>query len=123
MCRHINLGKYFYTHAVGQLLQGDKIFFGVMSIASREARKPITLHAESSRRAAPIFVVEPMEGVVVKMNMENVHLVVSHHAHILAEHGHGEELSAAVEHESAERIIGRIVDKTAGQSARLRLFG
>ena len=94
-----------------------------MSIASREARKPIALHAESSRRAAPIFVVEPMEGVIVKMNMENVHLIVSHHAHIFAEHGHGEELSTAVEHKSAERIIGCIVDKTTWQRVRFGLFG
>ena len=123
VCRHINLGKYFYAHAVGQLLQGDKVFFCVMSIASREARKPITLHAESSRRAAPIFVVEPMEGVVVEVNVKNIHLIIGHHAHILAKHGHGEELSTAVEHKAAERIIGRIADKAAGQSARFRLFG
>ena len=64
-----------------------------------------------------------MEGVVVKVNVKNIHLIIGHHAHILAEHGHGEELSAAVEHKAAERIIGRIADKAAGQSARFRLFG
>ena len=64
-----------------------------------------------------------MEGVVVEVNVKNIHLIIGHHAHILAEHGHGEELSAAVEHKAAERIIGRIADKAAGQSARFRLFG
>ena len=64
-----------------------------------------------------------MESIIVEVNVKNIHLIIGHHAHILAKHGHGEELSAAIEHKAAERIIGRIVDKTAGQSARLRLFG
>ena len=112
VCRHINFGKYLYAHAVGQFLQGNKVFFGVMPVASSESRKPITLHTESSRRATPVAIIEPMESIIVEMDMEHIHLIISHHAHILAKHIHREELSTAIKHKTAERIVGHVTDKS-----------
>ena len=51
---------------------------------------------------------ELLESVVVQVNLEAVHLVVSHDLYIIAQVVHRDEFPSAVYHESTDAVIGEV---------------
>ena len=123
MCGHVNLGDNLHTARIGQLLQGDKLGLGVGTILGGQARIGVALQTESGLRFVPILVEILLESVVVEVNLEGVHLVIGHHLDEVAQIGHGDILTAAVHHETAQLIAWHVVGHAAGEGTIRTLLG
>ena len=86
MCRGVNLGDNLYAQAFGQLLKLDELFLCVVTVACSEAGEVLALEAERALCLVPIVSKVLLERVVVKVNLECVHLVVRHKLHIVLKH-------------------------------------
>ena len=114
----INFGDNLHAVAGRHFLKVDELLLGVVAVAGREARVGLALQAEGGVGLVP-GVVEAAEANVVEMDLQGVHLVVTHHAHQLAEVVHGDVFAAAVEHEAAHLKVGAVVDGALRQVGRL----
>ena len=122
MSRNVKLGNNLDADSLGVLLQFDKLLLCIVAIARCKAREEIALQAEAGWRFAPVVREIFMEGVVIEVQMEGVHLVVCHKIYILMQEIHRNEFSSAVEHKRTHCVVGPIDNVALGECCSV-LFG
>ena len=111
MCRDIYLRDDLDTQAVGELLKGDKLLFCIITVTGSQSGVSFAFETESRIGLAPIMIIILLESIIVQMNLECIHLIVSHHLHIIAQHAHRNKLTPAIHHKTTNRIIGIIAGR------------
>ena len=86
-----------------------------MSVASCQAGEGFTFQAECSICFIPVVFKETRESIVVKMNLEGIHLVVGQQFHVVAQEMHRNEFSSTVEHHTSDGVVGPVADATFGK--------
>ena len=110
MSWRVDFRNDFHEATFGQLLQVDEFFLGIETVASSQTWISVRFETESGIGLVPVVFEELLESVIVQVDLEAVHLVISHNLHIVAEIMHWDELTAAVNHESADTIIREVTD-------------
>ena len=129
LCKRKRMGRDIYlrdnldTQAVGELLEGDKLLFRIIAVAGGQSGESFAFEAESRIGLVPVMIVILLEGIIVQVDLERVHLVVSHHLHIIAQHAHRDKLTPAIHHKATDRIVGIIAGRPFRQSLVALLFG
>ena len=119
--RNINLGNDGHTEAVGQAVEVAKLGFSIIAVACGKTGIGVALHTKGSISLVPVVAKKLLESVIAQVNMECVHLIVRQYLHIVTQHGHGEKLAAAVEHETTHGIVGPVAQATLGHTALMLL--
>ena len=114
--RSVYLRNDFHVILFCQLLQVDELLLRVRSILCRKTRIRVAFQAESRLRLVPIIVEVLHETVIVKMNLQRVHLVISHYLGKAAQIIHGDKLTSAVHHEPSKLILWHIDYRSLRQS-------
>ena len=108
MCRHVNLRNDVDAILLGKFLKVDEFFLSVRSVACCQSGISVTLQSKCSLSLVPIIVEELTETVVVEMNLQGVHLIVSHGLDKRTQIVHRDELTTAVHHKSTQTILRRV---------------
>ena len=116
VCRSVYLRNDFHVIVFCQLLQVDELLLRVRAILCRKTRIRVALQTERRLSLVPIIVEVLHETVIVKMNLQCVHLVISHHLGKTAQIIHGDKLTSAVHHEPSKLILGHIDYRSLRQS-------
>ena len=110
MGRNINLRNDFHEVGCCLFLEVDELFLGIRAVTGSQSRISIRLQTESSIRLIPVVLEILLESVIVQMNLQRIHFVVSHDFYQVLQIRHRYELTTAVYHEAAKRIVGIISD-------------
>ena len=121
--RRIDFGNDFNVVLLGVDLKIDELLLGVVAVASGKTGIGFALQAESGLCLVPIVVEVLTEAVVVEVNLQGVHLVISHGFHKLVHILDGEELATYVQHETTQFIFGYIGRYAARELTVLVLLG
>ena len=114
MSRSINFRNDFHATCSSIQLEVNKFTFGVITIAGSQTGEGFTFQTESSIRLAPVVTEELLEAVIVQMYLKHIHLIIRHHLHHIAHVSHRNELTSAVHHKSANRIIRPVAHGSMG---------
>ena len=111
----VELGDNLYAHRLSIADEVTHLLLRIAAVDSGKAREEVALHAESSLRLVPVVVILVFEAIVVKVQLQGVHLVVRHDVDERIEVAHREELAAAVEHKATHGIVGLVGNGAARQ--------
>ena len=108
MARRINLGDNIHKLAGSLFHQRFKFGLCVVSILSGEARIGVTFQAEGAGGLHPVVVKILLKAVVVKVQLQSVHLIIGHDACQLLDVRHGHKLTAHIEHKATDSILRHV---------------
>ena len=114
---HINLWDDIDTILLGKFLKVDEFLFGVRAVARCQSGISVALQSECSLGLVPIAIEELTETIVVEMNLQGVHLIVSHGLDERTQIVHRNELTTAVHHKSTQTILRRVYNIALWQCA------
>ena len=121
MRRHVDFVDNLHSLRRSPTLQLGKLALGVMPVTRRKPRVGVALQAERGVGLVPVVAEVLLEPVVVQVQVQDVHLVVGHHPHQVAQVGEGDELSPAVQHQPPHGIVGFVAHLAPWQPSAARL--
>ena len=121
MCGCVNLGDNVHATLGCVFLELTKTVFGIVAVLGGEFGKPLALKTEGGIGIIPRVLVN-LCGAVVKMDLEGVHLIVSHHPGILFKVIQRYVLAAHVNHIATHGKIGPVAYGAPGQCRALVLL-
>ena len=122
MCRSIDLGNDLYIKILGQLLQVDKFTFSVISVFGSQSGIRIRLQTERSISLRPIMFKVLFKAIIIQVNLQSIHLVISHDLHIVLKESKRNKLTSAVYHEATHGIVGKIAQSSFRELVVFTLF-
>ena len=114
---NVDFGDDFNVVLFAQFLQVDKLLFGVRTVLGRQTGIGVAFKAESGLGFIPVVAEELTETIVVQMHLKGIHLIVGHHLGEVTQIIDAEELTSAVNHETAQFILGLVGCNTTRQLA------
>ena len=119
---NVNFRNDFHEVGCRLFLEVDEFFLGVRAVTGCQSRISLRFQPESSVSLVPVVLEVLLESIIVQMDLQGVHFVVSHDFHQVLQISHRNELTATVYHETAKRIIGIITNRSLRERAFLILF-
>ena len=119
--RRINLGNNLHSILLGKLLQLNEFCLCITPVTGCQSGIGVTFQTESGRSLHPVIVEQLPESVVIEVKLQGVHLIIAHDFDELAQIAHRDILASDIEHESAQRVLRFINNRTAGQAQGLPL--
>ena len=112
---HIDLRQNLNAIRFGQLLQFDKLRLRIAAIASRQSGIGVALQAECTGGLLPIVAEVLLEGIVVEMDLQEIHLIIGHDLHQVLQIAHRNVFTAHIDHKATAGILRHIDCRTTRQ--------
>ena len=110
MCRNINFRYNLYKVGCSLFLKINKFFFRIRTVAGCESRISFGLQTESSISLVPVVIKILLESIIIQMDLQGIHLVISHYFYQILKIAHRNKFTTAVYHESPDGVVGVVAD-------------
>ena len=92
------------------LLQVNKFLFRIISIPCSQTGESFRFQTESSVSLIPIMVEKLFETIIIQMNLQRIHFIISHNPNIILQSIQRNKFTPTINHKSPHFIIRIITD-------------
>ena len=84
---------------------------GVIAVFGSQTRISIRLQTEGCISFRPIVPEELFKAIIIQVNLQSIHLVISHNLHIILKERKRNKLSTAIYHKATHSVVRKVTDR------------